>query len=114
MVAPCGAAACCACCAGRAWTGRQALKLGLVDGLGDMRSIMQEQYGDKARLGPQGRRAGGRAGACSALTGRPEAVHGHDEGVEKFVTKAVGLPALPFNGGAAAVASPVAAVSDDA
>ncbi|KAL4422240.1 hypothetical protein ABPG77_009715 [Micractinium sp. CCAP 211/92] len=35
---------------GRAWTGRQALKLGLVDGLGDMRSVMQEQYGEKARF----------------------------------------------------------------
>ena len=35
---------------GRAWTGRQALGLGLVDGLGDMRSVMQEQFGDKARF----------------------------------------------------------------
>ncbi|KAI3428038.1 hypothetical protein D9Q98_006424 [Chlorella vulgaris] len=35
---------------GRAWTGRQALKLGLVDGLGDMRSVMQGQFGDKARF----------------------------------------------------------------
>lgn len=35
---------------GRAWTGRQALKLGLVDGLGDMRSVMQEQFGEKARF----------------------------------------------------------------
>jgi ClpP class serine protease len=36
--------------AGRAWTGRQALRLGLVDGLGDMRDIMQHQFGDKARF----------------------------------------------------------------
>ncbi|KAL4443453.1 hypothetical protein ABPG75_011190 [Micractinium tetrahymenae] len=35
---------------GRAWTGRQALKLGLVDGLGDMRSVMQAQFGEKARF----------------------------------------------------------------
>lgn len=35
---------------GRAWTGRQAVKLGLIDGLGDMRSVMQQQFGDKARF----------------------------------------------------------------
>ncbi|PSC72510.1 multidrug transporter [Micractinium conductrix] len=35
---------------GRAWTGRQALKLGLVDGLGDMRSVMLDQFGAKARF----------------------------------------------------------------
>lgn len=36
--------------AGRAWTGRQALKLGLIDGLGEMRNVMQSEYGDKARF----------------------------------------------------------------
>ncbi len=36
--------------AGRAWTGRQALKLGLIDGLGEMRGVMQREYGDKARF----------------------------------------------------------------
>ncbi|GAB4822608.1 hypothetical protein N2152v2_009654 [Parachlorella kessleri] len=35
---------------GRAWTGRQALKLGLIDGIGDLRTVMREQYGDKARF----------------------------------------------------------------
>ncbi|KAI7843357.1 hypothetical protein COHA_003053 [Chlorella ohadii] len=35
---------------GRAWTGRQALKLGLLDGLGEMRGVMQHEYGDKARF----------------------------------------------------------------
>ena len=42
---------CCrACTAGRAWTGTQALDLGLVDGLGDMRSVLQQQFGEKARF----------------------------------------------------------------
>jgi signal peptide peptidase SppA len=32
------------------WTGRQALDLGLVDGLGDMRTVMRREFGDKVRL----------------------------------------------------------------
>lgn len=40
----------CRRCAGRAWTGRQALQLGLVDGLGDMRGVMQERFGERARF----------------------------------------------------------------
>lgn len=35
---------------GDIWTGRQALTLGLVDGLGDLRSTMRERYGEKVRL----------------------------------------------------------------
>ena len=35
---------------GRVWTGRQALDLGLVDGLGTMRGIMKEKYGDKTKF----------------------------------------------------------------
>jgi serine protease SohB len=35
---------------GAFWGGRQALARGLVDGLGDMRAIMREKYGDKVRL----------------------------------------------------------------
>ncbi len=42
-----------ACClpSGRAWTGRQALKLGLIDGIGDLKTVMRQQYGDKVSLG---------------------------------------------------------------
>lgn len=36
------------------WTGRQALELGLVDGLGDLRSVLRAEYGDKLRLIPVG------------------------------------------------------------
>jgi signal peptide peptidase SppA len=32
------------------WTGREALEIGLVDGLGDLRSVMRTRFGDKVRL----------------------------------------------------------------
>ena len=35
---------------GDIWTGRRALELGLIDGLGDLRSVMRARYGDKVRL----------------------------------------------------------------
>ena len=35
---------------GEFWTGRRALDLGLVDGLGDVRSIMRQRFGDKVRF----------------------------------------------------------------
>lgn len=35
---------------GDVWTGRQALTLGLVDSLGDLRGTMRARYGDKVRL----------------------------------------------------------------
>jgi len=35
---------------GEFWTGQQALDLGLIDGLGDLRSIMRARYGEKLRF----------------------------------------------------------------
>lgn len=35
---------------GAVWTGAQALPLGLVDGLGDLRSVLRERYGEKVML----------------------------------------------------------------
>ncbi len=35
---------------GEVWTGRRALDLGLVDGIGDLRGVMRERYGDGVRL----------------------------------------------------------------
>jgi len=35
---------------GAFWTGAKALELGLVDGLGDLRSVMRETYGENVRL----------------------------------------------------------------
>jgi len=41
---------------GEFWTGVQALDLGLVDGLGDVRTVMRARFGDKVELRPIGRR----------------------------------------------------------
>ena len=35
---------------GEFWTGRQALDLGLIDGLGDLRSVLRARYGSKVRF----------------------------------------------------------------
>ena len=35
---------------GDVWTGRRAVELGLIDGLGDLRSTMRYRYGEKVRL----------------------------------------------------------------
>ncbi len=35
---------------GNVWTGRQALELGLVDGLGDLRSVLRGRFGEEVRL----------------------------------------------------------------
>jgi serine protease SohB len=39
---------------GEVWTGKRALELGLIDGLGDLRSVMRARYGDKVKLLPVG------------------------------------------------------------
>ena len=35
---------------GEFWTGRKAMELGLIDGLGDLRAVLRERYGKKVRL----------------------------------------------------------------
>ena len=35
---------------GEFWTGRRALDLGLIDGLGDLRGIMRERFGERVKL----------------------------------------------------------------
>ncbi len=35
---------------GEFWTGRRALELGLIDGIGDVRSVMRERFGEKVRF----------------------------------------------------------------
>jgi len=54
---------------GAFWTGRRALELGLVDGIGDLRTVLRDRFGDKVRLrlvqakrGFLSRRLGFRAG----------------------------------------------------
>lgn len=43
---------------GAFWTGTKALELGLIDGLGDLRSVMRERYGDGVRFRVHGPREG--------------------------------------------------------
>ena len=45
---------------GAFWTGGRALELGLIDGIGDMRQVLRERFGDKVRLRPVGVRRGWR------------------------------------------------------
>ncbi|MDH5749556.1 MAG: S49 family peptidase, partial [Rhodospirillales bacterium] len=35
---------------GAFWTGTRALEMGLIDGIGDMRSVMRDRFGEKVRL----------------------------------------------------------------
>lgn len=35
---------------GDIWTGKQALALGLIDGLGDLRSVLRERFGERVRV----------------------------------------------------------------
>lgn len=37
---------------GEFWTGREAMALGLVDGLGEMRAVLRERFGETVRLRP--------------------------------------------------------------
>ena len=41
---------------GEFWIGEQALAMGLIDGIGDLRSVMRARFGEKVRLRPVGRR----------------------------------------------------------
>jgi len=43
---------------GDVWSGTQAKAIGLVDGLGDMRSVLRDRFGDKVRLRTVGRHKG--------------------------------------------------------
>jgi serine protease SohB len=61
---------------GEYWTGRRALELGLVDGIGDLRGVLRERFGDKvvtplvsAERGWFGRRVPGVGGPLGLLQG---------------------------------------------
>ncbi|MEM7652424.1 MAG: S49 family peptidase [Pseudomonadota bacterium] len=43
---------------GEFWLGDEALKLGLIDGIGDARAILREKFGDKVRIRPIQQRKG--------------------------------------------------------
>jgi serine protease SohB len=61
---------------GEYWTGRRGLELGLVDGIGDLRGVLRERFGDKvvtplvsAERGWFGRRVPGVGGSLGLLQG---------------------------------------------
>ncbi|MFL5314097.1 MAG: S49 family peptidase [Microvirga sp.] len=54
---------------GAVWAGAEALELGLVDGLGDLRAVMRERFGEKVRLKPV---AVARPGLLARVLGRRE------------------------------------------
>jgi serine protease SohB len=61
---------------GAYWTGRRALELGLVDAIGDLRSVLRERFGDKvvtplitSERGLLGRRVFGVGGGLPAAVG---------------------------------------------
>jgi len=37
---------------GEFWTGRKSLELGLIDGIGELTSVMQERYGERVKFRP--------------------------------------------------------------
>ena len=39
---------------GASWTGRKALEMGLIDGIGELRLVMRARFGDRVRLRPVG------------------------------------------------------------
>lgn len=43
---------------GEVWTGRKALEHGLIDGIGDLRTVMRERYGEDVRFKVLGREPG--------------------------------------------------------
>jgi signal peptide peptidase SppA len=61
---------------GEFWTGKRALELGLIDGIGDLRTIMRQRYGDDVKLRLVGerqswwrRRLGGSGSLTSGTVG---------------------------------------------
>jgi signal peptide peptidase SppA len=55
---------------GNVWSGAEALELGLVDGLGDLRAVMRERFGEKVRL----RVVAARSSVLARLLGRGDPV----------------------------------------
>ena len=43
---------------GDIWSGKQAQALGLIDGIGDLRSVMREKFGERVKLRPMAERRG--------------------------------------------------------
>lgn len=68
---------------GEFWTGRRSQELGLIDGLGDLRSVMREKYGEKVNLHLVGGRK--RFGLGRLLGGQADLV---DQGIAALEDRA--------------------------
>jgi signal peptide peptidase SppA len=68
---------------GEFWTGRRSQELGLIDGLGDLRSVMREKYGEKVNLHLVGGRK--RFGLGRLLGGQADLV---DQGIATLEDRA--------------------------
>jgi signal peptide peptidase SppA len=78
---------------GEFWTGQRALDLGLIDGLGDVRQVMREKFGEKVRLKAfqTGRPLLARLGLGSGRIGREFAASLADEAEQRLTWNRVGL-----------------------
>lgn len=56
---------------GRFWSGRAALELGLIDGIGDLRSVMRQRFGEKVKLRLVGERQSWWRRRLGLATSRP-------------------------------------------
>lgn len=81
---------------GEFWTGRQALELGLIDGIIDLRTKMRQLYGDKVRLklvsperGFFRRRVPGVSSILEASLVRPAAMSIADDAISAFEARAI-------------------------
>ena len=68
---------------GAFWTGRRALELGLIDGIGDLRQVLRERFGDKVRLRPVGVRRGWRPWRSGSIAASPDWASGLVAAVEE-------------------------------
>jgi signal peptide peptidase SppA len=81
---------------GEFWSGRQALELGLIDGIMDLRTKMRELYGDKVRMrlvsaerGLFRWRTPGIGSALDALVARPTAMSIADDVISAIEARAI-------------------------
>jgi signal peptide peptidase SppA len=74
---------------GEFWSGRRALELGLIDGLGDLRTVMRERFGDKVQLRLVNPERGWLARRLRFTTGWPSPAEWLDEALVALEERAV-------------------------